>query len=164
MAAGARLDPVELEESFAAEVGHATPKMDVRAAAFRGDELLLVRERMTGLWTLPGGWADPGESPAESAVREGREESGHSLRARKLIALHDRERRGYGATRWYTYKAIFLCDLVPGEPAEHDYEVLEVGFFAADSLPELDRARTAPELVELCFANNRDPSLPTEFD
>ena len=50
------------------------------------------------------------------------------------------------------------------EQSEHDYEVLEVGFFAADALPELDRARTAPELVELCFAHRRNPSLPTEFD
>ncbi len=164
MAAGGGGDPGALEESCAAELGHATPKLDVRAAAFRDDELLLVRERVSGLWTLPGGWADPGDTAAESAVREGQEESGYPMRAIKLVALHDREPRGYGRYQWYAYKATFLCELLPGEPRDHDHEVLEVGFFGADVLPPLDRNRTAPELLELCFAHLHDPSLPTEFD
>lgn len=164
MAAGGGGEAAELDELFAAQVGHATPKLDVRAAAFRGDELLLVRERVSGLWTLPGGWADVGDSAAQSAVREGREESGFPMRAIKLVALHDRERRGYPPHRWYTYKATFLCELVGGGAGEHDHEVLEVGFFAEDATPDLDVNRTAPELVALCFAHLRDPELPTEFD
>jgi ADP-ribose pyrophosphatase YjhB (NUDIX family) len=164
MAAGLGEHVQAIENSFAGERGHATPKVDVRAAAFRGEELLLVRERMTGLWTLPGGWADPGEAPAESAVREAQEESGYSLRATKLVALHDRERRDYGPVRWYTYKVTFLCELLPGEPREHDHEVLEVGFFGEHGLPALDLNRTAPQLVGLCFAHLRDRSLPTDFD
>lgn len=158
-------DAVEaVAESFATEVGHATPKLDVRAAAFSGEEILLVRERASGLWTLPGGWVDVGESAAESAVREAREESGFAMRATKLVALHDRERRSYHPHRWYTYKATFLCDLLPGEPDEPDHEVLEIDFFGANALPPLDQNRTAPELVGLCFEHLRDGSLPTEFD
>jgi ADP-ribose pyrophosphatase YjhB (NUDIX family) len=164
MASATGDDLVAVEQALSADAGHATPKVDVRAAAFRGEELLLVRERVSGLWTLPGGWAEPGDSAAESAVREAQEESGYSLRATKLVALHDRERRGYGAMRWYAYKVTFLCELLPGEPGEHDHEVVEVAFFAEDALPPLDLARTAPQLVELCFANRRDSSLPTEFD
>ncbi len=164
MAAGTGGEVAKLDESFTAEVGHATPKLDVRAAAFRGEEILLVRERLSGLWTLPGGWAEVGDSAAESAVREAREESGFAMRATKLVALHDRERRGYGPHPWYTYKATFLCDLLDGQPAEHDHEVLEVGFFGQDALPTLDRNRTAPELVALCFAHRRSPARQTEFD
>ena len=164
MGAGTGDEVDAVEASFVAEAGHATPKLDVRAAVFRSDELLLVRERLSGLWTLPGGWADPGESAAESAAREGQEESGYALRPTKLVALHDRERRGYGRHAWYAYKATFLCELLPTEPREPDHEVLEVGFFGARALPPLDRNRTAPELVDLCFAHRRDPSLPTEFD
>jgi ADP-ribose pyrophosphatase YjhB (NUDIX family) len=56
---------------------------------FRNDRLLLVRERSDGNWTLPGGWADVGASPAENVVREIREESGFSTRASKILAVFD---------------------------------------------------------------------------
>jgi hypothetical protein len=36
--------------------GYATPKIDVRAAVFSERKLLMVRERLDGGWTLPGGW------------------------------------------------------------------------------------------------------------
>ena len=60
-----------------AETGYATPKVDVRGVVFNGaGRLLLVRERSDGRWTLPGGWADVGSTPAENVVREIREEAG----------------------------------------------------------------------------------------
>src|SRR5689334_19803275 len=61
----------DLVSSGAAEVmrvepGYVTPKVDVRAAVFDGEgRLLLVRELGDGRWSLPGGWADVGESAAE---------------------------------------------------------------------------------------------------
>src|SRR5271165_984119 len=62
-------DGKTLAELFKNELGYATPKIDIRTAVFDGDRLLLVREREDGLWTLPGGWADVGESPSLAAVR-----------------------------------------------------------------------------------------------
>jgi hypothetical protein len=60
------------------ETGPATPKVDVRAAVFRdASRILLVKEPDDGGWSLPGGWADVGESASEAAVREVREESGY---------------------------------------------------------------------------------------
>jgi len=47
-----------ITEAFAREAGYATPKVDVRAAAFIDGQVLLVREISDGGWTLPGGWAD----------------------------------------------------------------------------------------------------------
>jgi ADP-ribose pyrophosphatase YjhB (NUDIX family) len=153
-----------VEALFMVEAGHATPKLDVRGAVFQAGALLLVRERASGLWTLPGGWADCGESAAESVAREVREESGYAVRASKLISLHDRERRGYPPHRWYTYKATFLCELIGVTSGEPDHEVLEVGFFAESELPALDLNRTAGELVALCFRHARDWTMPTDFD
>ncbi|HEY7398069.1 MAG TPA: NUDIX domain-containing protein [Gaiellaceae bacterium] len=49
---------------------YPTPKLDVRAVAFRGEELLLVRDSADRRWSLPGGWIDLGESLAEAAVHE----------------------------------------------------------------------------------------------
>ena len=66
-------EPLNIDRArlvFGAERGYATPKVDVRAAVFQQDRLLLVREREDGGWTLPGGWAEVGQSAAESVERE----------------------------------------------------------------------------------------------
>ena len=55
---------------FREQSGYATPRIDVRGAVFRDGELLLVRERMDGGWTMPGGWADVGDVPSEAVERE----------------------------------------------------------------------------------------------
>ena len=49
------LEPEELAGRFAADSGHATPKVDVRGVVFRDGGLLLVRGLDDGLWTPPGG-------------------------------------------------------------------------------------------------------------
>jgi hypothetical protein len=74
MATYSNVEPSYVLNFFKHEVGYATLKVDVRGAVFRGDTLLLVREREDGWWTLPGGWADVGESPSEVVVREVYEE------------------------------------------------------------------------------------------
>ena len=63
-------------ELWSREEGYVTPKIDVRGAVFRGGAVLLVRERSDGLWTLPGGWADVGETPSQAVTREIEQESG----------------------------------------------------------------------------------------
>ena len=45
--------------------------MDIRAVMFRGaDEILLVSDKIDGgKWTLPGGWADVGQTPLELRLK-----------------------------------------------------------------------------------------------
>ena len=71
---------------FCGESGYQTPKLDTRAAIFRDDKILLVREN-DGLWSLPGGWVDVGLSIGENAVKEVREEAGLDARPERLIAV-----------------------------------------------------------------------------
>lgn len=89
MAEGAQTDITQLRDIFLADVGYATPKVDVRGVVFRDDALLLVKERRDGGWTLPGGWADIGDSPSDAVVREIDEESGYKTRVIKLLAVYD---------------------------------------------------------------------------
>ena len=70
MAEQSDTDCRKVVDLFSGEVGYATPKVDVRGVVFRENQILLVKERADGLWTLPGGWADVNESPAEAVVRE----------------------------------------------------------------------------------------------
>jgi len=69
------------------EKGYATPKVDVRGAAFVDGRVLMVRELSDGKWTLPGGWADVNQSAGECVVREIAEESGFKARAVGWICI-----------------------------------------------------------------------------
>ncbi len=97
-----------LQDLFTKETGYATPKVDVRGAVFQDNKILLVKERSDGCWTLPGGWADIGESPSESVVKEILEESGYHARATKLIAVYDRNKQGHPPHPNYIYKLFWL--------------------------------------------------------
>ena len=154
-----------LDALLAREVGHATPKLDVRGAVFRDDAILLVREAVSGKWTLPGGWVDVGESPGEAVVREVREESGYETRAVKLLALYDRNRHAHEPALWHTWKVCFLCELVDGVQHDVDHEVSGVDFFVRDRLPELDTQRITPDdYIDRFFAHRAHPEWPTDFD
>ena len=59
----------QISALFEQDVGYPTPKVDVRAAAFRDDRILMVREISDGRWTLPGGWADVNQSARECVER-----------------------------------------------------------------------------------------------
>ena len=164
MAAGSGTDIARIAELFAGQTGYATPKVDVRGAVIRGDEILLIREASDGRWALPGGWADVNQSPAECVVREVLEESGYEVRATKLTAVWDRSRRGHlPPFPFHVYKMFFLCELVGGA-ARPSHETTAVGFFRPDALPELSTGRTLASQIHLMFEHHRDPALPTDFE
>jgi ADP-ribose pyrophosphatase YjhB (NUDIX family) len=154
----------DLDHLFAGEMGHATPKLDIRGAVFRRDEILLVHERADGLWTLPGGWVDIGESPSEAVVREVREESGYETSAVKLLALYDRMRHEHPPHVWHVWKAFFLCELASDEQGPLDDEVLGAGFFPLDGLPDLSTGRVTARQIARFFAHREHPEWPTDFD
>ena len=148
---------------FASDHGYATPKVDVRAAVLQNDRLLLVREVEDGCWTLPGGWAEVGQSAAESVEREVREESGYIVKAVKLLACWDRNKHPHPSIPFHAYKLVFRCELLGGAPNASS-ETTEVGFFAEDQIPALSVTRTLPEQIRFVFQSLRDPAAPTAFD
>jgi ADP-ribose pyrophosphatase YjhB (NUDIX family) len=161
---GSGTDVEHITGFFSSQHGYPTPKIDVRAAVIADQRILLVRERDDGGWTMPGGWADVGESAAEAAVRETREEAGVQVRAVKMIALYERERRGHPPHPEFSYKAFFACQLDgPAEPRPGS-ETTGAGFFDRLDLPTLSLARITPAEIELAFAHRESPQLPTEFD
>ena len=149
---------------FADQVGYATPKVDVRGVVFRDDALLLVRERSDGGWTLPGGWADPTESPSEAVVREVFEESGFRTRATKLLAVLDRGKHPHDPPfAFHVYKLFVRCEIVGGAAAAST-ETDEVAFFREDALPPLSRSRVTDGQIALLFDHHRHPERPADFD
>ena len=152
-----------LEELFAAETGYLTPKVDVRGAIFRGESVLLVKERSDGRWALPGGWADVDVTPAEAIEREVREETGLEAAAVRLLAVYDKVRHHHPPSPERVYKLMFQCEVRSGSPSV-GIETAEVAYFAVESLPQLSAGRNTPEQVRRLFQLYRDASLGTDFD
>jgi ADP-ribose pyrophosphatase YjhB (NUDIX family) len=137
--------------------------VDVRAAVFKETRLLLVRERSDRLWTLPGGWAEVGQSAAESVEREVREESGYIVKAVKLVACWDRNKHPHPPIPVHAYKLLFRCELLGGV-ATPSTETTEVGFFAEDEIPALSLTRTLPKQIGFVFQCLRNPDAAAAFD
>src|SRR5260370_39271322 len=99
MAAGSGMpDSEKLLNLFRGEVGYATPKVEVRGAVVRDNQILLVREREDGGWTMPGGWADVGESPNSHGrargergvgLRRGAAKAGSGVRSQQTSSSAD---------------------------------------------------------------------------
>jgi ADP-ribose pyrophosphatase YjhB (NUDIX family) len=164
MANGAALpDSAPLLDIFKNDLGYATPKIDIRAAVFDRDRILLVQEREDGLWTLPGGWADIGESASSVAIREAKEESGYDITITKLAAVYDRDKHGHPPMPFHVYKFFFLGSLLGGH-ATTSVETTAADFFPEGQFPPLSVSRvTAPQLSQM-FAHHHNPALPTSFD
>ena len=99
--------PLEkVKDLFCCEQGYQTPKLDTRAAIFKEDKILLVREK-NGTWSLPGGWVDVNVSVRENVIKEVKEEAGLDVRPELVIAVQDREKHNLPV---YAYKVckIFL--------------------------------------------------------
>src|SRR3974390_2646040 len=152
-----------IPQLFADQAGYATPKIDVRAAAFRAGRILRVRELSDHCWTLPGGWADVGEPPSVAAARETHEESGFEVEITKLAALYDRDLHGHPPYAFHTYKAFFIADLRAGTALPSN-ETSDAQFFPEDNLPPLSLSRVTPAQIAHMFEHFRDPQLPTSFD
>jgi ADP-ribose pyrophosphatase YjhB (NUDIX family) len=164
MAAGGGITGSQMVlDLFKGESGYATPKIEVRGAVVRHDQILLVREREDGGWTLPGGWADVGESPSAMVVREVKEESGFDVVPRKLAALFDRNKHPHPPESSHAYKIFFLCDLIGGE-ATPSFETPEVAFFPRHALPQLSAPRITEYQIQHMFEHAAHPEWPATFD
>ena len=143
--------------------GYATPKVDVRGAVFKGDQILLVRELSDGKWSMPGGWVDVNDAPSEAVVREIFEESGYRAKALKLAALVDRNRHPHPPSVNHIYKLFFLCEITGGSPTISN-ETDGIDFFPVTALPELSTGRTLATQVARMYEHWLNRDLPTDFD
>jgi ADP-ribose pyrophosphatase YjhB (NUDIX family) len=152
-----------LAAAFDAQIGYATPRIDVRGAVFKDRKLLLVKERLDGRWTMPGGWVDVGDTPSGGAEREVWEEAGFRVKANRVIGVYDANRTGSLAL-FHAFKIVFLCSLLAGEPRP-SLETSEVLFFGPEEIPDqFSGTRTAARHVQDAFAAFADASRPTVFD
>jgi ADP-ribose pyrophosphatase YjhB (NUDIX family) len=130
-----------------------TPKIAVNAIVWNAQgEVLLAKRTDNGLWCLPGGHVDLGETLAQACERELFEETGLRGKVLRLVgvysdpghSLHIRQ-----GPEWHTVRVSLLCEITGGtiRPSE---ETSEVKFFSLKSLPDLitDHARRIQDAAD----------------
>jgi ADP-ribose pyrophosphatase YjhB (NUDIX family) len=114
--------------------GYVTAGVGCGAIVFNERDEVLLIQRPSGAWWYPTGFCDVGESPAENAAREVREETGFIVTPQRLIGIIDSLKAG-SAMR-HLYSMLFYCRLDGGTITPHPLETLDVAFFPLDRLPE----------------------------
>lgn len=154
----------QLAGYFSAAKEYITPKVDIRAVIFdHKNEILLVKEKADGKWSLPGGWADIGQSPTEAAVKEALEETGFNVKPIKLLAVLDKRCHPHPPQLDYVYKIFIQCEITSGE-YNQAFDILDMGFFKQDDLPELSEDRVLAGQIDLMFEYLNDPEKQALID
>lgn len=153
----------KVKDLFCNESGYQTPKVDVRAAVFKDNKVLLVKESIDGKWSMPGGWAEYNLSVQENIVKECMEEAGAKVKPIKLISVLNRNWHVNKEYPYGVYKIFVLCELIDMEFKEN-LETLECGFFDLDNLPELSIGRITENQINICFKASTDKAYEVIFD
>ena len=154
-----------LRELVSADTGYPTPKLDVRAFILDAQgHVLLTRERTDGLWTLPGGWCDAGQSPGEAAAREVGEETGLRVRTVRLLALWDKYKHAHPPQLPHACKAFFLCEVEGGTLLQETDETCGCDWYPPDTLPPLSRNRVLEAQIRTLAAHVRSGRVDALFD
>ena len=119
--------------AYLSNLTHIGPLLGAEALVLRGERVLLMRRADNGLWGLPGGLVEVGETLAEAAGRELREETGLTGRAARLLLVSDTH--ADGGSPLHIVSATFLFE-ASGEP-HPTLEASEVGWFAPGEWPAL---------------------------
>ncbi|MEU4265776.1 NUDIX domain-containing protein [Streptomyces sp. NPDC025273] len=119
----------------------------VTAVVLREERVLLVKRADNGAWTSVTGIIDPGEQPADAAVREVLEETGVAADPERLVLVHVTGPVVYGNGDQAQYlDLVFRFRWRSGDPYPADGENTDARWFPLDGLPPMSddmRARIA---------------------
>ena len=130
------------------------PRVAVGAVVFNKQRVLLVRRGQPpsqGLWAIPGGSVEIGETLQEAAEREILEETGITIRAGEPVYTFDAiERDGTGKIRFHYVIVDLGADYVTGDPKAGD-DAIEARWVTARELNELQVSPPTLKLLKEKF-------------
>ncbi|MFH1523410.1 MAG: NUDIX domain-containing protein [Chloroflexota bacterium] len=119
-------------------------KIRVGCAAVLFDEerekILLTRRADTGQWCLPSGGMEPGESMAETCIREVYEETGLNVRVERLTSICSNQDRLViydDGSQFQIVSINFEVSLINGEPGLSD-ETTAIGYYSPAEIEKMD--------------------------
>ncbi len=145
-------------------IDYPTAKVDIRGLVLSPDKkVLLVKEIIDIKWSLPGGWADVGNSPKEVITKEFKEEAGLDIIVQKLLAVFDKRKHLHPPQPFYVYKMVFYCEAITSQ-INKGFDVSDVQYFDIDNLPELSEDRILKSQIELLYNKISASDFETYFD
>jgi glycerol-1-phosphatase len=107
-------------------------KVGVNVAIIHNEQILLTKREDFGVWCLPGGHVDDGESVAQAAIREIAEETGLEIRLTRLVGIYSIPK----AQAWVNLIILFAGESIGGALRAQQGEVSEMAYFYLDAIPE----------------------------
>ncbi|MBX2991213.1 MAG: NUDIX hydrolase [Bacteroidetes bacterium] len=131
-----------------------TPRVGVGAVVFNDARVLLVKRGTPpseGLWAIPGGRLELGESLQQAAEREILEETGVVIRAGSPVFTFDViERNASGEIRFHYVIVDLAAEYISGEPIPDD-DAHEARWISEGELSDLDVSDKTLELLREIF-------------
>jgi ADP-ribose pyrophosphatase YjhB (NUDIX family) len=154
----------DLQKSFPIANDYPTAKVDIRGIILSAEKkILLVQESSDGNWSLPGGWGEIGHSPAETVIKEFKEETGIDVIPKRLLAIFDKRKHAHPPQPSYVYKMVFYCEVISAT-LQKGFDVLDVQYFSIDALPELSENRILKSQIELVYRKIINGDTEAFFD
>jgi len=122
-----------------------------RCLVLDGERVLLVRHTHGSAWYLPGGAVEKGETLAEAARREVREECGLEVGDLTLLNVYYSHAQGK-----HDHVAVFVARDFHGTPRAQRYEIERLEFYPLDDLPADTSPATRRRVVEYLRGNTTD--------
>lgn len=142
---------------------HATLVIPAASAVVTDEDgrLLLAKRTDNDLWTIPGGTTKPGETIAETAVREVKEETGFDVEVVSLVGIYSNPQHvveySDGEVR-QQFSVCFACRPIGGELGTSD-ETSEVGYFSPDELGSMEIHPSIRLRIQHFLDNREEPYL-----
>jgi len=106
------------------------PGIAVNVAVIKDDKILLTQREDFETWILPGGGVDEGESVAQAAIRETKEETGLDVDLTKLVGIYFRKSEIFN-----DHIVLFAANPIGGEIKCQPGETIAVEWFPFSQIP-----------------------------
>ena len=126
--------PDEVMAEYNQNLARVSPFVGASAAVFRDGCILLIKREDNGLWAMPGGWTEVGETWAQSVQRELREETSLEGTAKVLLGVFDSRLWG-SRSKYHFYSGVWLVEVSGDQAPVAGPETTGAGFFAEHDLP-----------------------------